>query len=457
MTDVFTDIRGVRHGDRALVLNPVLKSEKRFLDDERALQETEGLARAIDLDVVEAKTLFLNRTVPSTLLGRGQVEQCAELVAEEGIILVVVNHALSPIQQRNLERAFHCKVIDRTGVILEIFGDRARTREGKLQVELAALEYQKSRLVKSWTHLERQRGGFGFLGGPGESQLEVDRRLIVERIVRLKKDLDQVRRTRRLGRSARHRAGKPTIAFVGYTNAGKSTLFNRLTGADVLSKNMLFATLDPTMRALTLPGGQEAILSDTVGFITDLPTNLVEAFRATLEEVVEADVLVHVRDVAHPDTKRQRDAVMSVLGDLGIEADDPRLIEALNKIDLLPDDERARLKLYAARVLKEGPASESCGDIRPEARGGVVGVSALTGEGMDELLRLIERVVSSTSVTHTITLSLSDGAALSWLYAHGKILERKEKKTKVFLKVEMDAASYGRFESRFGENLEKKV
>ncbi len=435
MTDVFTDSSGIRHGERALVINPVLKAERAQQDNDAALHEIVELARAIDLGVVHATTLYLARTVPATLLGSGQVEECASVVAVQDIALVVVNHTLTPVQQRNLERDLKCKVIDRIGLILEIFGARARTSEGKLQVELAALEYQKSRLVRSWTHLERQRGGFGFMGGPGETQLEADKRLITERIVRLKKDLDAVRRTRGLGREARHRAERPTIALVGYTNAGKSTLFNRLTGADVLVQDMLFATLDPTMRGMKLPGGREVVVSDTVGFISDLPTHLVEAFRATLEEVLQADVILHVRDSAHPDGLGQREAVLAILADLGIAADDERIVEVLNKIDLLPEE---RHKPYA-----ESPDAFG--------QGGRAAVSALTGEGLPGLLGLIEKRLSLRSRVYEIDLPLSDGAALSWLHAHGKIVARRDTKTKARLKVELETADFGRFCSRFGK------
>ncbi len=451
MTEAYTDISGVRHGECALILNPVLKSDKAKIYDDDALEEAVGLARAIDLDVICAQTVSLARTVPATLLGKGQVERYAALVEEEKIVVVVINRTLTPAQQRNLERDLKCKVIDREGLILEIFGDRARTAEGKLQVELAALDYQKSRLVRSWTHLERQRGGFGFMGGPGESQLEVDRRLITERMSRLKKDLEQVRRTRGLSREARHKVGNPTVALVGYTNAGKSTLFNRLTGADVLAKNMLFATLDPTMRGMKLPKGREIVISDTVGFISDLPTHLIEAFRATLEEVIEADVILHVRDIAHPNAKNQRRAVMDILESLEIGADDERLIEVQNKIDLFPQDMREDLAKYAVRASQEAKTARPIEGLRLEASGGIVGVSALTGEGIPQLLDVIEKRLSLRRKNYALTVSLSDGAALSWLYAHGHVVSRRDTKTTARLDIELDVADYGRFESKFGK------
>ncbi len=440
-----------RRGDRALVIKPLLRSDHSSRHGEARLEEAVGLAQAIEIDVVEAVSINVANPTPSILLGSGQVENFGEMIKEKEIALVVVDHALSPVQQRNLEREWKCKVIDRTGLILEIFGERARTREGQLQVELAALDYQKSRLVRSWTHLERQRGGFGFLGGPGESQLELDKRLITQRIVRLKEDLKQVRRTRGLQREQRHRSGHPTIALVGYTNAGKSSLFNRMTGAEVLAKDMLFATLDPTMRGVKFPAGREAILSDTVGFISDLPTHLIEAFRATLEEVQLADIIIHVRDASHPETSTQRGAVMHILADLCISADDERLVEVLNKIDLLPDDEHNHLQDYAMRMTEEVGYAKRLDGLRPEARGGVVAVSALTGEGIPELLHLLNEKLAAKSQIYDIEVSIADGAALSWLYAHGKIIDKKDTKTKSRLRVEMDAADFGRFESRFGK------
>lgn len=369
-----------------------------------------GLALAIELEVVYRGLVPLAEVKPATYLGSGKVEEIAGIVAAEDIGLVFFDAALSPVQQRNLEKAWSTKVVDRTALILEIFGRRARTKEGALQVELAHLNYQRSRLVRSWTHLERQRGGFGFLGGPGETQIEADRRQIGERIIRIEKDLEQVKRTRALHRTSRKRVPYPVVALVGYTNAGKSTLFNRLTKAEVMAQDLLFATLDPTLRAVDLPHGTRIILSDTVGFISELPTQLVAAFRATLEEVIEADVVLHVRDISHPDTDAQAEDVKDVLADLGIDAESGgRVIEVWNKIDALPDEERERIFNVAVRA-EEGHQP--------------VLVSALTGEGTGPLLDLVEGHITAGRVTLDVTLAPEDGEGLGWLYRHGEVLER---------------------------------
>ena len=376
---------------------------------EARLAEAAGLARAIDLTVVEEGLVTLAAIRPATYIGKGKVDEIAGLVKSLEASVVVMDCPVSPVQQRNLEKAWNCKVIDRTGLILEIFGRRARTKEGALQVEHAHLSYQKGRLVRSWTHLERQRGGHGFLGGPGETQIEADRRAIDERIARIEAELDKVKRTRKLHRDSRKRVPYPIVALVGYTNAGKSPLFNRMTQATVLSADMLFATLDPTLRAVDLPHGTRIILSDTVGFISDLPTMLVAAFRATLEEVIEADVILHVRDVSHEDTGAQSHDVEKVLGELGIEASDPRLIEVWNKIDRLDDAARARLANLAERQPAERRA---------------VPVSAVTGEGIETLTAAIEARLAERRQTLEIALDPSDGAGLSWLYRHSEVLER---------------------------------
>ncbi len=379
---------------------------------EARLDEAVGLARAIELDVVDQFSLVVSSPRPSTLLGKGKVEEIAGRIAAEDINLVVMDGALTPVQQRNLEKAWGAKVIDRTGLILEIFGRRARTREGALQVEHAHLAYQKSRLVRSWTHLERQRGGFGFLGGPGETQIEADRRIIQDRMRRIERDLDAVKQTRSLHRASRRRVPYPIVALVGYTNAGKSTLFNRLTSSHVFAENLLFATLDPTSRAIKLPHGQTSILSDTVGFISDLPTMLVAAFRATLEDVIEADVLLHVRDIAHVETEAEAADVQNVLRQLGINPDDrSRLIEVWNKADLLGTAERERLAAIAER---------SQGAERPAL------VSAVTGEGIDALLTEIESRIAEGRPSFRITIEPTDGAASNWLHEEAEIIERKE-------------------------------
>ncbi|MDE2578439.1 MAG: GTPase HflX [Hyphomicrobiales bacterium] len=391
------------------------REEFNLREPEARLAEAVGLARAIDVDIVGAELALLNQIRPATYMGKGKVDEIAALVREHEAELVIVDCALSPVQQRNLEKAFGAKVIDRTGLILEIFGRRARTREGALQVELAHLDYQKSRLVRSWTHLERQRGGFGFLGGPGETQIETDRRLIQERMTRIEKDLEQVKRTRGLHRKKRQDAPYPVVALVGYTNAGKSTLFNRLTRAEVLAEDLLFATLDPTLRAVKMPHGARIMLSDTVGFISDLPTMLVSAFRATLEEVTEADVVLHVRDVAHADTEAQSADVEKILGELGVSPQDhQRLIEVWNKADLLTPERREGL-MQAARATA------------PEAR--PVLVSALTGEGIDGLLGEVEERLAAGRTTLRVTLAADDGAGLAWLYENGEVLARKQGRT----------------------------
>ncbi len=368
---------------------------------------------------------------PATLIGQGQVERYAQLVETLEIQVVVVDAALSPIQQRNLEKELKCKVIDRTGLILEIFGARARTHEGALQVELAHLTYQRSRLVRSWTHLERQRGGFGFLGGPGESQLEMDRRLIGDRIVKLKRELEEVKRTRSLHRKARKRVPYPVVALVGYTNAGKSTLFNRLTRSAVLAKDMLFATLDPTLRRVDLPSGRPIILSDTVGFISDLPTHLVAAFRATLEEVAEADIILHVRDIAHPESEAQKTDVETVLRDLGLgERLEGDVIEVWNKIDLLDPEARARIENDSIRA--------------PDK----VAVSALDGAGLDRLFGLLDARITAQHQVLELDLDPADGATLAWLYRHGHVIERRDDDGQVHLRVGLDPTAKARFEAR---------
>ncbi len=391
------------------------------------LAEAVGLTASIGLQVVHTAVLPLRARRPSTLLGQGQVSDQEGRLEEAGVGVVVVDTALSPVQQRNLERAWHCKVIDRTGLILDIFGERAATREGALQVELAHLEYQRSRLVRSWTHLERQRGGFGFLGGPGETQIEADRRLIGDRLVKLRKELEQVRRTRGLHRSARRRVPFPVVALVGYTNAGKSTLFNALTGAEVVARDQLFATLDPTMRGLVLPSGRRVILSDTVGFISQLPHELVEAFRATLEEVSEADIILHVRDVAHPESAAQRADVVRVLEEMVSDGTlDPgwsdRTIEVLNKSDLLGGVDHVA------------------------SRTGAVAVSAVTGEGLDVLRAAIDARIGLGMETADYDIPPHDGARLAWLYQHGEVVERSDDDGAVHLKVRLLPADRARFE-----------
>ena len=390
---------------KACVICPCFKGEIQQLSEESRLAEAEGLARAINLDVVYSETAHLKEIKPAMYFSRGFTERLQPIINAEDIELMVVDTRLSPIQQRNLERELKIKVIDRTALILEIFGERAQTKEGSLQVELAHLTYQRSRLVRSWTHLERQRGGSGFLGGPGETQIELDRRIIDDKIVRIKKDLEKVRKTRDIQRGARRKVPYPIVALVGYTNAGKSTLFNKLAQSNVMAADMLFATLDPTMRKITLPQGMEVILSDTVGFISDLPHELIMAFRATLEEVLNADIILHVRDIANPDSKAQRDDVLQVLKNLGLEEiqNSDNYIEVLNKADLLDDSEHLNRQNKTA-------GKTDC-----------VLISAHSGEGCPQLLNLIEQKLTSAHVRCSVIFPLSDGKTAAWLHQNSQI------------------------------------
>ena len=425
---------------RALVLVPLLKNQP---DDapsaphrtpETRLEEAVGLAEAIDLEIAHASTVTVNAPRPSTLVGSGKVTEIANLVIALDAGLVIVDHPLTPIQQRNLEKAWHVKVIDRTGLILEIFGRRASTREGVLQVELAHLNYQKGRLVRSWTHLERQRGGAGFMGGPGETQIEADRRLLQDKIVKLEKELEQVRRTRHLHRSKRQKVPHPVVALVGYTNAGKSTLFNAVTGSAVVAEDMLFATLDPTLRRMKLPHGRMVILSDTVGFISDLPTHLVAAFRATLEEVLEADLILHVRDISDPDNPAQAADVLRILDELGINdrTEAPaEIIEVWNKVDLLPES--------AVETLRD----------QANARDDTAVVSAMTGSGLDDLLTMIEHALSGRLLNRDIVLKACELSHLSWLYDHAHVHQREDREDgSVLLNVDITEHDMAGFERR---------
>jgi GTP-binding protein HflX len=421
----------------ALIIHPMRQSQAAQRSPAARLEEAVGLALALDLTVKEAMVVALRGSTPATLFGKGKVEELGTLIEVEEIEVVVIDDALTPVQQRNLEKAWNAKVVDRTGLILEIFARRARTREGKLQVELARLNYEKSRLVRTWTHLERQRGGTGSTGGPGETQIELDRRLIADRIIKMKKELLEVRRTRGLHRAARKKAPFPSIALVGYTNAGKSTLFNRLTEATVVAQDMLFATLDPTLRQVRLPDGRPAMLSDTVGFISDLPHELVEAFRATLEEVQEADIVLHVRDIAIEDSESQRRDVHTVLSELGIDehgrdSDGRTMLEVWNKADLVhPDDAEA----VAARA----------------ARSGAMLVSAETGQGIEALLKRMADLIDDTPPVR-ITLGPHEGEAMAWLYRHGRVqAEPADDDGRVVLEARLEDGAIGRFERLFPE------
>lgn len=422
----------------AFVIHPDIRTMPLPRGPEAMLEEAVQLVAAISLDVVHAEAVSLHKPRAPTFLGTGFVDRIADIAAEHDDPVMVVNAALTPVQQRNLETRTKCKVIDRTALILEIFGARAQTHAGRLQVELAALTFQRSRLVRSWTHLERQRGGGGFLGGPGERQIELDRRMLMDRVVRIRKELKEVERTRHLQRGNRQRGEVPTIALIGYTNAGKSTLFNRLTGAGVLSKDMLFATLDPTMRAITLASGREVVLADTVGFISQLPTELVEAFKSTLEEVVQADLLLHVHDAASPLVAEEAGDVRDVLAELGLdeEAQDARLLSVLNKADLLVDRNA------------EGDAAQD--DILQNLVPDAVRVSALTGAGMDDLLAAIEARIGAGRHVAEVVVGPADGAARAWLFARGDVRHSETSDTgDVRLQVAMETANWARFHARW--------
>ncbi len=420
---------------RAAVFHPVIRQRSGELplrSPERRLEEARGLAGAIHLDIVHADIVTLRAVNSGTFFGKGKVDELKGLIAELECDLVIIDGTLTPVQQRNLEKVWETKILDRTGLILEIFSARAQTREGRMQVELAHLSYQKSRLVRSWTHLERQRGGLGFIGGPGETQIESDRRMIDDRITKLRRQLDKVTATRSLHRKSRTKAPWPVVALVGYTNAGKSTLFNRLTDADVFAEDLLFATLDPTMRMIDLPGGKKVVLSDTVGFISELPTDLIAAFRATLEEVLEATLILHVRDIATEDTEAERRDVMAVLEQLGVSLDDAHIIEVLNKADLLPEESRDVLSNQAERQER------------------TVLISAATGQGCEDLLQVICDSLTGEDLDVVYEISHSEGEAMAWLYRNGKITDRDDGETSAMLSVTLSPANIGKLRKSFG-------
>ncbi|PCJ97315.1 MAG: GTPase HflX [Zetaproteobacteria bacterium] len=423
--------------DTVYILQPIDKRVFAQRDIEDVLEEAEGLARAVELDVIQTRVVNYSKINAGSFFGKGTRADVGAEIADLEPALVIINCALSPIQQRNLEKEWDTKIIDRTGLILEIFGARAQTKEGRLQVDLAALAYQKSRLVRSWTHLERQRGGSGFMGGPGERQIELDRRMIADKIIRLKKELENVRKTRDLGRKSRERVPFPIVSLVGYTNAGKSTLFNKITNADVFAEDLPFATLDPTMRRVTLPKNQDAILADTVGFIADLPTHLVAAFRATLEQITHADVIVHVIDVSRKDYMAQKNDVIKILNDLGVEYEsDDRIIEVYNKVDLLDEDAYAEF----SRQHKVSTIPMAL-------------VSAYKGQGIDELLNQVVEITAKNRQDITFKIDVTDGKAMAWLYAHGDVLERIDEEEYVELSLRLSAADQEKFQKEFGYNI----